>query len=91
MRMKNIDVANAFACGLEGEAGNFFSTGIKAFSYRTVIAQRINGIIYLNDTYYSNTTSRHRNLIKRAFGSDQEIVILNNIPIETNDLSPYLK
>lgn len=89
--MRNIDVANAFACGLEGEARNFFSTGVKAFSYRTVIAQHINGIIYLNDTYYSNTTSKHKNLIRRAFGSDQEIVILNNIPMGVDDLKPYLK
>lgn len=89
--MRNSEVANAFACGLEGRAGNFFSTGDKAFSYGTIIAQRVNGTIYLNGTYYSNTTSRHLNLIKRSFYYGQQTVTLREVPMGTDDLVYYLK
>lgn len=89
--MKNSEVAKDFAFGLESRAGNFFSTGDKAFSYDTIIAQRIDRVVYLNGTYYSNTTSRHRNLIKQAFGSGQKIVTLEDIPIGADDLRPYIK
>ena len=89
--MKNSEVAKDFAFGLESRAGNFFSTGDKAFSYDTIIAQRIDGVVYINNTYYSNTTSRHRGLIRRAFDSDQKIITLEDIPIGTHDLRPYIK
>lgn len=88
--MKNSEVAKAFVFGVEGEAGNFSTSNGRAFSYETVIAQYINGIIYLNGTYYSNTTSKHLGLIKRALLSDQEVVVLKDIPMGVYDLIPYI-
>lgn len=64
--MKNIDVIDLFNKGLTGSSENLESTGDRLYSYSTCIAQRKDdGIVYINNTKYSTTTSKHQNLVLR--------------------------
>ena len=50
----------------EGRSNNMSFHGDKIYSYSTCIAKRINGIIFISDKQYSNTTSKQLGLIRRA-------------------------
>lgn len=49
--------------------------GDKLYSYNTVLAQRDKDLYYVNFTYYSNTTSRHRGYLVRAL-KERDIVFI---------------
>ena len=64
----NREVAEAFVLGNPSANANMTSTGDRIFSYSTCIAEsflnRYNEICFVvNDTRYSNTTTRHRNYV----------------------------
>ena len=68
------EVIEAFARGkMSGGAsrskgypqGRLRIVGDKLYNYDTVIAYWFNGIMLINDTNYSKTTSRHQNRLKR--------------------------
>lgn len=59
----------------------------KLFSYETVIAQFIDVRLLYNITYYSNTTSRHQNLVyKNAINRNIDIIRIGGIKIGTKNL-----
>ena len=71
-----------------GKTGSMHIYGNKLYSYQTVIAQRMrNGIVYLNGTHYSQTTSRQQNLLRNALHTWREI---NGVPRCTFDLEKYI-
>lgn len=96
----NREVAEAFVLGKAASNANMTSTGDKLFSYHTCIAEsflnRYNEICFVvNETKYSNTTTRHRNyvydelnkLLLKGF-----IVIVkrvDDVPIGTQSLKQY--
>lgn len=68
------EVIDSFAAGMrEGCAskcsdypqGRLRIEGNRLYNYDTVIAYWFNGIMLINDTNYSRTTSRHQNRLKR--------------------------
>lgn len=64
----NREVAEAFVLGNTSANANMTSTGDRLFSYHTCIAEsflnRYNEICFVvNETRYSNTTTRHRNYV----------------------------
>lgn len=64
----NREVAEDFVLGNPSANANMTSTGDRIFSYSTCIAEsflnRYNEICFVvNDTRYSNTTTRHRNYV----------------------------
>lgn len=63
----NAEVVDSFLRCEEACSGHLISTGTRLISYQTTIAQWSNDLTYIivNETYYSQTTSRHRNLLKR--------------------------
>jgi len=86
--MTNRQVIGRFAERQEGKNRHLTSTGDKLFSYSTVIGQWVNGDLCINETFYSVTTSRHRNLMKwlvgNVFGGRERT--FRNVPIEVEDL-----
>lgn len=80
--MKNEEVIKCFLKGLNAQGSNLYSTGDKLINYNTCIAQ-INGhTLIINGSYYSKTTSRHQNLLKRIDGN-----YFTSIEITTEDLN----
>lgn len=67
------------------------TTTDKIFSYSTVICQLINGIYYINKTYYSDATVRHLNYIFNYLNGRKNCCYLDKVPINTKDLTPYIK
>lgn len=63
----NASVVESFLKLEENSSGNLISTGRRLISYQTTIAQWSEDLlsIIVNETYYSQTTSKHRNLLKR--------------------------
>lgn len=63
----NLEVVNSFLRHEENCSGHLMSDGRRLISYQTTIAQWSEDMthIIVNNTYYSNTTSRHRNLLIR--------------------------
>lgn len=65
--MKNKDIVLEFL--EQNKAGrssqSLTSSGDKLYSYATVIAQWYEGKLYINNTKYSQTTSRHQSLLLR--------------------------
>lgn len=68
--MTNNQVIKAFLSGQSGKSLNLTSTGKKLFSYNTCMAQwhSETGFIIINETKYSQTTSKQINPLKRAVG-----------------------
>lgn len=91
----NKEVVEAFVGKLASSTGNLMSSGDKLMSYQTCIAQWEDqkGISYLfvNTTYYSNTTSRYLNLLlERIKNVPRHIcLIFHSVPIGTSDLMDY--
>ena len=89
--MKNEDVIVNYASGYSSSAGNVRGEGNKLYSYNTCIAQRMGPDIIINMTYYSNTTSRHRNmLLKYLTRYIPKKIYIDNVPIGTQDLREYV-
>lgn len=80
--MKNEDVIKAFLNGEYAETKNLKSEDNKLFSYSTCIAQLCMDweFIVVNMTYYSLTTSTHRNkLIRAAKEMRYKLIEINDI------------
>jgi len=71
----------------KGKASSLRIEGDKLFNYGTVIAQRINGVVVLNATRYSMTTTKHQNRLKAELPNARTV---NGVPMGTTDLTPYL-
>lgn len=85
--MKNSDVINAFLRRESAKTTNMRTDGEKLFSYGTVVAQRINGGVFVNATKYSRTTSKQTSALVRHADEDKLVYF---VPVGTTDLTPYL-
>lgn len=88
--MKNKDVIVDFVHHTSSKVLNLYSDGNKLFSFETCIAQWNNGVLIINCTKYSITTSRHLTLLRRALLNDVCIIEVKDIPIETKDLEKFI-
>lgn len=91
--MTNKQVINAFFDGHNGYAGNLMSFNDKLMSYNTCIAQRDGVNLYINQTKYSVTTSKHKGMVERCAnnmaGYGYKIIHVDDVPINTKDLIKY--
>lgn len=92
--MKNKDLCTYFAAG--GGAGLTANNmaiscdGSRLFSYGTVIAQRLkSGVVLVNTTRYSSTTSHHQGYAFRALYSAQTRENTKPVPVCARDLKKY--
>lgn len=96
----NKEVAEAFVAGETMANANMTSTGDSLFSYHTCIGEsflnkRFDICFIINETSYSHTTARHRNLMLNALnkllsqGFILEITRVDNVPIGTQSLKQY--
>lgn len=95
MKTNNPTTAEAFVNYRNAEGSNLRSYGSDIWSYRTMIAQNVNGAILLTFRDYSNTTQRHKLHIRRAAQEAQrvlfEVVNINPTkPEEHKDNYNYL-
>ncbi len=60
------DLIRLFCDGMDkGKGSNLYIDENKLINYTTIIALWDNGRLLLNNDYYSSTTSRNQNLIRR--------------------------
>lgn len=89
--MKNFDVIKNFVNHAKACKGNSVtSTGDKLFSYNTIIAERINGVMYANFTKYTQTTSKAQNNLALVL-SGHAIIVEGNVPLDTQSLADFIK
>lgn len=87
--MTNIEVAQAFALGRQGRSLNMSTDGHKLYSYNTVIMQWSNGMVVVNETKYSRTTSKQ--LSQSLSLIDGPLCFyIRFVPINTTDLTDYI-
>ena len=86
--MKNEDVVKGFRAGLMCHSGHLDSEYGKLYSYLTCIAQKVGDKIYLNETKYSCTTSRHQSLVRRICNPYR--IMCNSIPKNIVKLDKYI-
>lgn len=88
---KNTEAAlSAFLAGKSARpAASIWSNGRTIYSYRTPIAERENGRVYLNRTRYSRTTTIHQNALAAALPDAVEV---HNVPMgrDSVPLSAYV-
>jgi hypothetical protein len=72
MKMNNSMVAHVWAHGRSGKGSNLKSDGISLYSYRSLIAAKIDGIIYLSSNTMSMSTGRHISYARGAMNHEQE-------------------
>lgn len=86
--MTNLEVVNKFIKRLPAHALNLYSTGDKLFSYNTCIAEYHLDMLLINNTKYSNTTSRQLSILKQLLPTcyNTIIVYIEKIPINTQAL-----
>ena len=91
--MKNIDIINAFLDHRMTQYGHLSTDGTCLYSYWTCIAEFVKNDIteeltlIINKTYYSNTTSHHREmLIREAKSQGYRIRYVVDIPKGTDSL-----
>lgn len=88
--MKNVDVIKGFVNGGKvGKGNSVFSIGDKLFSYNTIIAERIDGKVYVNPTRYSVTTSKAQGYL-RYYLNGCGIEVEACVPIGTQSLTSYI-
>lgn len=90
--MKNNELLDWYLRGAnKGKASNLVIDGDKLIQYETVIAYRMSsGLICINGEYYSPTTSRVQNYLKRQLNSKSSLYVIfdteeefnSNLPIE---------
>jgi len=82
------EVGRAFWQGRPARGSSVHSTGNKAYSYNTVLLQRLgNGKTIGNITKYSVTTSKHQT----QMGVRMATYLVSGVPRGAQDLRPYLK
>lgn len=78
MRANCEKTLTAFLAGKSAKpADSIWTDGNKIWSYRTLIAERHEGKVYLNMTRYSNTTTVHQNALRARM---PDAVIIDNFP-----------
>lgn len=90
----NKDVCEDFMRHRMSIALNLCSDGNCLYSYKTCIAEWDGEYLYINETKYSSTTSKHLTLLKRRItqlASWDIVKQIENIPIETKHLCPTKK
>lgn len=88
--MKNVDVIKNFVnLAKSGKGNSVSSTGDKLFSYDTIIAERINGKIIVNDTKYSVTTSKAQSYL-RYYLNGYHTENVTNVPRNTQSLAKFV-
>lgn len=87
----NKETAIAFVAGKAAKAGNFYTDGITATSYNTMIANKVNGVILIADQYkaanwygsiYGRTPTTERQIayiVRAAKGNGTPIYRVPNI------------
>ena len=78
MTQANLETCIDFYNGDEGRSGNLFSYGNELYSYRTMIAKRLdNDIILISRYRFSNTTARHLSNLRSVLdeGSYYEVPV----------------
>lgn len=89
--MKNLDVIKNFVNHAKAcKTKSVISTGDKLFSYNTIIAERINGVMYANFTKYSPTTSTAQNKLAYVLNG-HAIIVEGNVPRNTQSLANFIK
>lgn len=83
--MTNKNVVEQFLNKQEAYTNNLHSTGIKLYSYSTVIAQWHNDVLLGNATKYSITTSKHMSYLKQYVDNWTS----SYVPRGSNDLTTY--
>lgn len=87
--MKNVDVIKGFVNGGKvGKGNSVSSTGDKLFSYSTIIAERIDGKVYVNPTKYSVTTSKAQGYLRYYLNDCVEVEAC--VPIGVHSLARYI-
>lgn len=88
---KNNELISMFLVGREGRARNLTSYNGKLKSYDTVIAEWVNGDLLVNDTKYSNTTTKIQNDLRKQLGGIPHIDVRHytDIPINCQSLKNY--
>lgn len=88
--MKNKEVVDNFISRNIAKSANLISTGDRLISYNTCIAEWYTSqILLINETYYSNTTSRHLNILKRRLPSYIRCLTVSNIDRNINKIESY--
>lgn len=88
--MRNEEVIKGFVFGGNvGKGNSVFSKGNKLFSYDTIIAERIDGKVYVNETKYSVTTSKAQGYL-RYWLKGGGIKVESYVPIGTHSLAHYI-
>lgn len=89
--MKNSDVVKEFFNFMPAKGSNLESLGRKLISYNTTIAQFDEGCLYINNTYYSMSSSRHVNYAKREAERRPHLIIkyVDNVPRNSANLMRY--
>ena len=81
--MNNTQTSEAFVKGdTNGKSSHHFIEGrtIYSYGYHFPLAIRLdNNIFILNEDRYSNSTARHKSLIKRAVGTNQSYFLGTNV------------
>lgn len=88
--MKNIEVIEQFIKNKVANTQNLTSTGEFLYSYNTCIAQKKGNKYYINNTKYSSTTSKHRNMLMCQLFPEQ-IILINDVPINTKNLVRWIE
>lgn len=88
--MTNAECIQNFVNGEYGKSFSLLSLGDRLLSYNTTIAQRIGGVVVVNATRYSVTTSKAQNRLRYEISKRQARVReIENVPINTYDLERY--
>jgi len=87
--VKNEQLVNNFLMGeTKGKASNLEIRGDKLVNYGTTIAQRVNGVIVLNLTKYSMSTTRIQNMLRKEMPNAR--TTSTDVPRGAKDLTLYL-
>lgn len=96
--MTNLQVVNSFLNGQSNRSktGALWTNGQKLWSYYTVIAEWHNGVVVVNSTHYSMTTSaKHLSPLKNQIAK-KELIFINvggkqaPLPIGVDNLASYI-
>lgn len=87
---KNEDIVKLFLEKKEGYGSSVYSSGKKLFSYTTCIAEWINKGLCINNTYYSNTTTRHTSLLYKNIGNSIKVYTAIKVPKGASKLEDYI-
>lgn len=87
--MRNSEVVEAFLKRriAVNKGSSLSSTGTELFSYATCIAEWSNGLLIINLTKYSVTSSKHLYYLKRNYKGNYNTVL--GVPMGESSLSKY--